>query len=80
MDIEKIFYKMDSVIKEEEAKHEFSIISSYIFLVSKKVWNGIRKEWGGNKSITELRYHGYSIFNTNVLNDDMIFFGKLHLV
>ena len=80
MELKKIFNKMDNIIKEEEAKYEFSIMSTHIFLVSKNVWNSIRREWGGDKSILELRYHGYSMFIDNILNDDIIFFGKLYSI
>ena len=77
MDIDKIMNKMMFIIKEQY-KNKYFFPNNYIFFVSKKMWKFIRKEWGGNKDITELRYRGFSIFYTNILNNDIILFGKIY--
>jgi len=76
-----LFNKMDSIIKVEQAKHEFSIMHNHIFFVSTKVYHQIEKYYDLDMTdIRALQYRGYTLYKFNGMGDEYICFGEVHTI
>ena len=80
MDIIQIELKFRSIINNSQYRYGNFSYSNFAFFVSKKMWNFIKREWGGTKGVTVegLYYRNFPIFSTTALSNDIILFGELY--
>ena len=81
MKVEKILDKMADIIKEEQAKHEFSITSSHVFFMPAKIYHQIEKYYDLDMTdIRVLKFRDYTLLKFKGITNDFICFGEIHLV